>query len=181
MPGGEARIVNLQGSALPPGNSGELWIRGAATSSGYFRNPEATIDAWGTMGPEGWFRTGDVATIDALGYVTLIGRIKEMINRGGMNIFPAEIENILAEHPKVVESALVALPDPILGEIACLCVIPTHDAEVTVEEIADFLRARELAEYKIPAKVMLFLDFPRGQTMRVNRRHLIKLVGERLD
>ena len=181
MPGGEAQIVDGQGRALPPGNSGELWIRGPATSSGYFRNPEATIDAWGTMGPEGWFRTGDVATIDALGYVTLIGRIKEMINRGGMNIFPAEIENILAEHPKVVESALVALPDPILGEIACLCVIPTHDAKVTVEEIAIFLRAKELAEYKFPARVMLFLEFPRGQTMRVNRRHLIQKVSERLE
>ena len=80
------------------------------------------------MGPEGWFRTGDVATIDALGYVTLIGRIKEMINRGGMNIFPAEIENILGDHPKIVESSLVAIPDSILGEIACLCVIPSHGA-----------------------------------------------------
>ena len=186
MPGGEAQIVDGQGRALPPGCSGELWIRGAATSSGYFRDPEATAEAWGTLGPGGWFRTGDVATIDADGYVTLIGRIKEMIHRGGMNIFPIEIENTLAEHPKIMESALVGLPDSTLGEIACLCVIPTHGLKVTLEEIADFLRARELAEYKIPARVMLFSEFPRGQTMRVNRRQLTeqivtKLIPTKLD
>ena len=181
MPGGEARIVDQNGDALPPGSSGELWIRGAATSSGYFRDPETTAEAWGTLGPEGWFRTGDVATIDADGYVTLIGRIKEMINRGGMNIFPAEIENILAEHPKILESALVGLPDPTLGEIACLCVIPSQAAEVTRGEIAEFLRVKELAAYKIPARVMMFSDFPRGQTMRVNRRALTDQVSQRLE
>ena len=103
-----------------------------------------------------------------------------MINRGGMNIFPIEIENTLAEHPKIMESALVGLPDSTLGEIACLCVIPTHGVKVTLEEIADFLRARELAEYKIPARVMLFSEFPRGQTMRVNRRQLTEQIVTRL-
>jgi 2,3-dihydroxybenzoate-AMP ligase len=181
MPGGEARIVDRTGQSLPPGSAGELWIRGAATSSGYFRDPETTIEAWGTLGSEGWFRTGDVATIDADGYVTLIGRIKEMINRGGMNIFPSELENILAEHSKILEAALVGLPDPMLGEIACLCVIPSQAGEVTHDEIAEFLRAKELAEYKIPARVMMFSDFPRGQTMRVNRRDLADQVIQRLQ
>jgi non-ribosomal peptide synthetase component E (peptide arylation enzyme) len=180
MPGGEARIVDQNGDPLPAGSSGELWIRGAATSSGYCRDPKTTKEIWGTLGPEGWFRTGDVATIDDDGYVTLIGRIKEMINRGGMNIFPVELENILAEHPNILEAALVGLPDPTLGEIACLCVIPTQAADVTLDEIAEFLRNKELAEYKIPARVMTFSDFPRGQTMRVNRRALAEQVGQRL-
>ena len=176
MRGGEIRVVDAAGVPLPPGSPGDLLVRGPATSSGYFRDPEATARAWGALGPEGWFRTGDVATIDAHGYVTLIGRTKEMINRGGANIFPLELEEILADHPKIVETAVIGLPDPTLGEIPCLCVIPGGGAEVTLEEILDFLRAREIARYKLPARLVVLAEFPRGPTMRVNRRRLAEEV-----
>ena len=176
MDGGEIRVVDGEGRALPAGEAGELWIRGPATSSGYFRNPQATMEAWGTLGPEGWFRTGDVATVDADGYVTLIGRIKEMINRGGMNVFPLELESILAEHPKILEAAVVGIPDDALGEVPCLCVIPTAGDLVTLEEVTAFLSERDLARYKFPVRLELFSDFPRGQTMRVNRRRLAERV-----
>ena len=176
MDGGEIRVVDGEGRALPAGEAGELWIRGPATSSGYFRNPQATMEAWGTLGPEGWFRTGDVATVDADGFVTLIGRIKEMINRGGMNVFPLELESILAEHPKIREAAVVGIPDDALGEVPCLCVIPTAGDPVTLEEVTAFLSERDLARYKFPARLELFSDFPRGQTMRVNRRRLAERV-----
>ncbi len=179
MDGGEVCVVDGEGNDLPAGEAGELWIRGPATSSGYFRNPEATIEAWGTLGPDGWFRTGDVATIDSDGYVTLIGRIKEMINRGGMNVFPLELESILAEHPKILEAAVVGIPDETLGEVPCLCVIPTHGTSIALEEVADFLSGRDLARYKFPVRLELFSDFPRGQTMRVNRRRLAERVAAR--
>ena len=179
MDGGEVCVVDGEGNDLPAGEAGELWIRGPATSSGYFRNPEATIEAWGTLGPDGWFRTGDVATIDSDGYVTLIGRIKEMINRGGMNVFPLELESILAEHPKILEAAVVGIPDETLGEVPCLCVIPTHGTSIALEEVTDFLSGRDLARYKFPVRLELFSDFPRGQTMRVNRRRLAERVAAR--
>ena len=179
MDGGEICVVDGAGNALPAGEAGELWIRGPATSSGYFRNPEATAEAWGTPGPGGWFRTGDVATIDADGYVTLIGRIKEMINRGGMNVFPLELESILAEHPKILEAAVVGVPDDTLGEVPCLCVIPASGDPVALDEVTAFLQGRDLARYKFPVRVELFSDFPRGQTMRVNRRRLAERVLSR--
>ena len=178
--GGEVRVVDGAGDTLPAGEAGELWIRGPATSSGYFRDREATIEAWGTLGPDGWFRTGDVATIDADGYVTLIGRIKEMINRGGMNVFPLELESILAEHPKILEASVVGIPDDTLGEVPCLCVIPSGEDGIGLEEVTAFLGARDLARYKFPVRVELFADFPRGQTMRVNRRRLAERVVSRM-
>ncbi len=179
MEGGEVRVVDGEGNALPAGEAGELWIRGPATSSGYFRNPAATVEAWGTLGPDGWFRTGDVANIDANGYVTLIGRIKETINRGGMNVFPLELESILAEHPKILEAAVVGIPDDTLGEVPCLCVIPGSGTPITLDEVTEFLTGRDLARYKFPVRLELFSDFPRGQTMRVNRRRLADRVTAR--
>ncbi len=180
MDGGEVRVVDAAGDPLPAGEAGELWIRGPATSSGYFRNPEATIEAWGTLGPEGWFRTGDVATIDRDGYVTLVGRIKEMINRGGMNVFPLELESILAEHPGILEAAIVPIPDETLGETPCLCVIASGADSIGLDEVTEFLDARGLARYKFPVRVERFADFPRGQTMRVNRRRLAERVAARM-
>ena len=180
MDGGEIRVVDGAGDPLPAGEAGELWIRGPATSSGYFRNPEATVEAWGKLGPEGWFRTGDVATIDRDGYVTLVGRIKEMINRGGMNVFPLELENILAEHPKILEAAVVGIPDGTLGEVPCLCAIASGEDGIALDEVGEFLNARGLARYKFPVRVEHFADFPRGQTMRVNRRRLAERVVARM-
>ncbi len=181
VPGGEICIVDSAGRALPAGSAGELWIRGPATSSGYYRNPEATVEAWGALGPDGWFRTGDAATVDADGYVTLIGRIKEMINRGGMNIFPLELESILTEHPGIIEAAVVGIPDDVLGEVPCLCVIPGEGGRVTLDDVTGFLNERALARYKFPVRVETFSDFPRGQTMRVNRRRLAERVMARVE
>ena len=180
MDGGEIRVVDGTGEPLAAGEAGELWIRGPATASGYFRDPQATIEAWGTLGPEGWFRTGDVATIDRDGYVTLVGRIKETINRGGMNVFPLELESILAEHPKILEAAVVGIPDGTLGEVPCLCAIASGGDGIMLGEVTDFLQARGLARYKFPVRVEQFDDFPRGQTMRVNRRRLAERVVARM-
>jgi acyl-CoA synthetase len=95
-----------------------------------------------------------------------------MINRGGSNIYPLELEGVLAEHPNIVEAAVVGLPDAKPGEVPCPCVIPGDGSAVTLDEVTEFLRARELAAYKFPTRAILFEDFPRGRTMRVNRRQL---------
>lgn len=181
FPGGEVSVVDETGRSLPPRTPGELWVRGPATSSGYFRNPDATLQAWGTLGLEGWFRTGDVATIDESGYVTLVGRIKDMINRGGMNVYPLELETVLSDHPKILEAAVVGIPDATLGEVPCLCVIPRQGLDVTLDEVTEFLHTKELAQYKFPARVVVYSKFPRGQTMRINRRLLAKEVLARLE
>ena len=175
MAGGELCVVDSDGSPVSIGSAGELWARGPGTSSGYFRDRKATKEAWGSIGPEGWFRTGDVATIDSVGNVTLVGRLKEMINRGGMNIFPIELESILTEHSKILEAAIVGLPDKNLGEVPCLCAITVEGPELLMEEVIEFLTDRGLARYKFPARLIVLEDFPRGQTMRVNRRKLTEL------
>ncbi|MEC7491014.1 MAG: class I adenylate-forming enzyme family protein [Pseudomonadota bacterium] len=172
MEGGEICVVDSEGQALPTGSPGELWVRGPATSSGYFSDREATARAWGTLGPEGWFRTGDIATIDGEGNVSLIGRIKEMINRGGTNIFPVELESLLTEHPKILEAAVVGIPDATLGEVPCLCVLTLEGIKLTLDEVIVFLSVRGLARHKYPTCLLVLEDFPRGQTMRVNRRKL---------
>ena len=172
MAGAELCVVDANGNQVSAGSAGELWARGPGTSSGYFRDSKTTKEAWGSLGPEGWFRTGDVATIDTDGNVTLVGRVKEMINRGGMNIFPIELESILAEHPKILEATIVAIPDNILGEVPCLCAITRDGTELSLEDVTEFLERRKLAHYKFPARLILMKEFPRGQTMRVNRRKL---------
>ena len=161
--------------------AGELRVRGPSTGSGYFQDPEATADAWGELGAGGWFRTGDTATIDDNGYVMLVGRMKDMINRGGVSIYPLEIETALSDHPKVLEAAVVAIPDPSLGEVPCLCVIPRHGMKITLGETHDFLRTLDIAPYKFPARLMVVDDFPRGATMRIDRQRLTRLIGARLD
>ena len=98
-----------------------------------------------------------------------------MINRGGMNIFPIELESILTEHSKILEAAIVGLPDKNLGEVPCLCAITLEGPELLMEEVTEFLTDRGLALYKFPARLIVLEDFPRGQTMRVNRRKLTEL------
>ncbi|MFQ5851476.1 MAG: AMP-binding protein [Candidatus Binatia bacterium] len=181
LPGVELQVVDEQGQPLPPGAMGELWIRGPATGSGYFRNVDATLLAWGELGANGWFRSGDLACIDGQGYVTLVGRKTDMINRGGQKVYPAEIEALLARHPQILEAVVIGLPHPGLGETPCVCIVPKEDHALTLEEVVDFLRHRKIAAYKLPTEMVVVEDFPRGQTIRVNRRLLAqRVLAERL-
>ncbi len=181
FPGAEAMVVDDHGSALPTGAEGELWMRGPTTGSGYFGDADATEAAWGELGPGGWFRTGDMATIDAQGYIALVGRKKDMINRGGVSVYPLEVETALADHPKILEAAVVPIPEPRLGEVPCLCVVAREGPPVTLDEVHDFLRALDMARHKFPVRVLAVDDFPRGATLRIDRRRLTQLVAARLD
>jgi len=107
LPGGEVRIIGEDGVPVGPGQVGELEIRGAYTGSGYFRDPEATQAAWGTLGAEGWLRTGDLALMTSDRIISIVGRVRDVINRGGQKVFPAELESILMQHPSVLEAVVV--------------------------------------------------------------------------
>jgi len=160
FPGNEVRILDDRGQDLPAGRVGQLFVRGAATSSGYFGNREATLEAWGALGMEGWFRTGDLAVLDEEGYLTIVGRIKDMIIRGGQNIYPVEIENLLLTHPRVSQAVLIGIPDPVMGERACACIVPVPGESLTFEEMTAFLKTKDLAVHKLPERMVVMGDLP---------------------
>ncbi len=166
LPHVEVRVCDADSGALCPlGVVGELQTRGSLTLQGYFRNPEATAAA---LDPDGWLRTGDLATMDDRGYVRITGRSKDVIIRGGENIYPREIEDRLMEVPGVADAAVVGVPDEVYGEIAVAFVRRKPDCEVTARALRDAL-ATELSGYKIPA-AWCFLDaFPQTPSGKVQK------------
>src|SRR5204863_3569485 len=125
-PGTEVRIAE----------DGELQVRGCLLFPGYFENDEANAEAFTA---DGWFRTGDLAAQDAAGNVAITGRSKDIINRGGIKFNPRDVEDLLAVHPKVLQAAIVPMPDAVLGEKACVFVVTKPDQSVTLEELVDYL------------------------------------------
>ena len=158
MPGMEIKIVDDERRELPPGQVGELACRGDSVMMGYWRAPDRTAEV---VDEEGWYYTGDLATIDEHGYLRIVGRKKDMIIRGGQNIYPAEIETYLAAHDKVKEVAVVGVPAPIAGERVWAFVILEEGAEMTAREVLDYCRAG-LEVYKVPDRVRFVKDFPRA-------------------
>lgn len=149
VPCGEIRVVDDAGREVPPGETGELWIAGPMVVPGYWRN--AGADAAGFAG--GFWKSGDIGSIDADGYVRIADRKKDMINRGGFKVYPAEVENVLAEFARVVEAAVVGRPDDILGE-RVVAFVNSTDAGASESAIRAFCAAR-LADYKVPDTVVI--------------------------
>ena len=158
MPGMEVKIVDDERRELPPGQVGELACRGDSVMMGYWRAPDRTAEV---VDEEGWYYTGDLATIDEQGYLRIVGRKKDMIIRGGQNIYPAEIETYLTGHDKVKEVAVVGVPAPIAGERVWAFVILEEGAEMTARQVLDYCRGG-LEVYKIPDRVRFVKDFPRS-------------------
>ena len=166
VPVAEVRIMDAAGCEVAPGETGEIWLRAPNVVAGYWQNPAATADNF----VAGYWRSGDLGTIDGAGFVTLLDRAKDMINRGGYKIYSVEVENVLAAHPAIVEAAIVAKPCPVLGERVHAVVVVREP----VEAIA--LRAHctgKLADYKIP-ETFTFLDspLPRNANGKVLKRQL---------
>jgi acyl-CoA synthetase (AMP-forming)/AMP-acid ligase II len=176
-PGWETAILDDQARILPTGQPGELAVRGPFLFQGYLRNPEAMADSFT---PDGWFRTGDQAVIDERGYVRLTGRIKDLIRRGGVWISPKEIEDILYTHPKLRDCALVAMPDERLGERPCLFVVPQPGAELSLDEVRQFLDARGIAKYKWPERLELIAELPLNAARKVRKNLLREQIAARL-
>lgn len=158
-------IMDEIGNLLPRGTAGEVVVRGANVTAGYHKNPEATKQAF----TNGWFRTGDRGVLDGDGYLTLIGRIKELINRAGEKISPLEIDAALLKHPAVAEVATFAAPDDKYGEEVHAAVVLRSAA--TVEELQTYCR-EQLADFKVPKVIHVVKELPKGPTGKVQRRNM---------
>jgi long-chain acyl-CoA synthetase len=165
-PGTSIRVMNAEGRELPPGEIGEIWIGGGQVIKGYWKNPRATAESF----TGGYWHSGDLGSVDADNFVRVLDRQKDMINRGGLKIYSAEVESVLASHPAVVESAIIARPCPVLGE-------RVHAVVVTREPISgEALRswcAERLSDYKVPETLVVSVDpLPRNANGKVMKRQL---------
>ena len=171
------RILDDDGRDVPRGEVGEIAAVGPSVHMGYLDNPAANRDAFTA---DGWFRTGDLGYFaDADGNVRIAGRKKEIVNRGGKKYFPREIEELLYEHPKIVQAAIVGAPDPRLGEKNCLCAIVKEGTTLTLDEVVAFLKGR-VADYKLPEALVVMSDFPMTPTGKIRRPELVKRVDGRV-
>jgi fatty-acyl-CoA synthase len=165
----EARIVDESGADVCKGETGELWMRGPGLTPGYWRRPEETVKAFA---PGGWLKSGDLARCDADGAFYVVGRSKEMYISGGENVYPAEVENVLARHPAVLEAAIVGIPDEKWGEVGRAYVLIRQDvARPAAADLIAYCRSH-LAAFKAPKSVVFVDDFPRTAAGKV-RKHLL--------
>ena len=168
-PGVELRVVDDANRPLPPDTVGEVVVRSPATMRGYWRDPEATAT---TVDADGWIHTGDVGFLDAAGYLHLRGRQSEMFIRGGFNVYPSEIEDLLARHPKVARAAVMGVPDPVFGEIGWAFVVARRtDDPPTLAELRAFVGA-ELASFKRPDGLTVLAELPVTPMFKVDKRAL---------
>src|SRR5881628_3891525 len=169
------RLIDEAERDVPVGAEGEIAAEGPSVHLGYHKNPQANAELFTA---DGWFRTGDLGQFDPAGNVRIVGRLKEMINRGGKKFFPREIEEILYTHPKILHAAIVGVPDPRLGERNCLCVIPRPGPRPGLAELVAFLR-NDVATYKLPEMIEIFAQLPFTLTGKIQRHVLVRQVLER--
>jgi cyclohexanecarboxylate-CoA ligase/acyl-CoA synthetase len=167
----EARMVSPDGMVVSDGAEGELQIRGASLFAGYFGNDEANRQSFAA---DGWFRTGDLAVRGRDGLVRLTGRVKDLINRGGIKINPVDIEAVMDQHPAVVQSAVAPVPDPVLGERACLFAVLKPGAKLALEDVRDFLAANNVAKMKWPEQVEIVAEMPMTPTRKIIKGELVR-------
>ena len=165
--GVEMKVVDDDDNDVPQGEVGEIVIRGHNVMKGYWKQPDATAK---TM-KHGWFHSGDMATVDEDGYFFIVDRKKDMIIRGGYNVYPREIEEVLYEHPAVREAAVVGLPDDEWGEEVGAAVTLKDGESVSPDELRAFVKD-QVAAYKYPRKVWLVEDLPKGPTGKILKREI---------
>jgi long-chain acyl-CoA synthetase len=172
LPGSSVRIVDpVTESDVLPGSEGEVWVRGPHVMLGYHNRPSATADAL----RDGWYRTGDLGRAEEHGYLTITGRIKELIIRGGENIYPAEVEAVLADDPVVLDCAVVGMPHRALGEVPVAFVVPREGERLDPDALQAQCRAR-LASFKVPAAVRAVDEIPRTGSGKIMRHRLQELL-----
>jgi malonyl-CoA/methylmalonyl-CoA synthetase len=172
LPGVELRVVDEQGASLPAGQPGDLQVKGANVFAGYWRLPEKTAE---DFTDDGFFNTGDKASIDSDGYVTIVGRAKDMIITGGLNVYPREVELALDEMPGVTESAVIGVPDADFGEAVVAVVVGTDqapDATAVIEQLRE-----QLANFKVPKRVHFVESLPRNAMGKVQKNLLREQYG----
>jgi acyl-CoA synthetase (AMP-forming)/AMP-acid ligase II len=170
--GPEVRVVDEQGRTLPAGSTGEIVIRGDNVMRAYENNPQATRDGFF----DGWFRTGDLGTMDEDGYLAITGRLKEIINRGGEKISPREVDEILMEHPAVHQCVTFAVPHDMLGEDVAAAIVLKEGAHAEDRELRQFASVR-LADFKVPRRILIVKEIPVGATGKLQRIGLARKLG----
>jgi acyl-CoA synthetase (AMP-forming)/AMP-acid ligase II len=178
IPGGEVVLRDPLGEPVPAGTPGEVTWRTPTKSFGYLNDDERT----GAMfRGDGWFHSGDLGSLDEDGYLSITGRSKDLIIRGGQNISPLEIEQIVARHEAVSEVAVVGIPDPVFGERTCACVVLRPGvAGLALDELAGYMRAQEIAPYKLPERLEIFAELPRTAGGKLSKVTLRSEVVERM-
>ena len=176
LPGMELKVVDANGHSLPPGESGSLLVRGASLFGGYLKRPQLNATS-----ADGWFDTGDVATIDAEGYIRITGHTKDVVIRGGENIPVVEIENLLYQHPAIAVVAIVGYPDRRLGERVCAFVSLKPGASFSFQEMVGYLEGRQVAKQYWPERLEIVDDLPRtpsGKLQKFKLRAIAKSFGD---
>jgi acyl-CoA synthetase (AMP-forming)/AMP-acid ligase II len=177
QPGMEHKVVDENRRIVPLGEKGEACARGQNVCLGYFKDPDRTAQ---TIDDRGWIYSGDLATMDEGGNLRIIGRIKDMIIRGGENISPTEIEDILYTYPKVAQVSVVAIPDERLGEKTCACIIPKSGEKIIQEEIKAFFKDK-VAHFKIPDRVESLAEFPTTPSGKIRKNALRELMAGKVQ
>jgi fatty-acyl-CoA synthase len=173
----EVKIKDPEGREVARGEAGEICLRGDAVMKGYYKQPEANAEAFNG---EGFFHTGDMGFIDEDDYLHILGRKKEMYIRGGENVYPPEVEEVLFKHPKVLFAAVLGYPDPVLGEKGRAYIVPQPGMEVTEEEIREYCR-KHLAEYKVPDQVVFRDELPLTPLGKVHKFLLYEEMRRELE
>jgi len=176
-PGLEVKLVDDAGKEVPEGEAGEVMIRGPSCQSGFYLDPEAT---WATWTRDGWGRTGDLAKWDEQGNLVIVGRKKEVIIRGGQNIYPKEIEDLLMQHPGVLNAVIISMPDPEMGERCCAYVMPKSGEKFTFEEMTAFLKEKRIASYKLPERLEVIDSMPMVGNQKVDKQYLYQDIMQKL-
>ena len=165
-------VIDSDGNALPVDTVGEIAIQGENVMSGYENNPKANAEAFA----KSWFRTGDQGVMDAEGYVTITGRLKEIINRGGEKISPREVDEVLMDHPSVEQCVTFSVPHDKLGEDVAAAVVLREGAQASEKELREFAAIR-LADFKVPRKILVVAEIPKGATGKLQRIGLAQKLG----
>ena len=168
-PGTEVRIVDEAGNEVAADDEGELQVRGPLLFPGYYQNDAANGEA---LTEDGWFRSGDLARSDKDGNIAIVGRCKEIINRGGIKYNPRDVEELIDGHPGIQQSAIVPVPDSVLGERACVYVVPSGSAELTLDEICAYLEDKGIAKVKWPERLEIVQEMPMTPTRKVIKGRL---------
>lgn len=169
LPGVEVRLVADDGADVLVGDPGEVWVRGPMVSPGYFRPAGARLED--RRDPDGWIHTGDVAMVDERGHLAVVDRVKDLIIVSGFNVFPGEVEEILALHPDVAAAGVVGEPDPDTGEAVVAHVVAADGRSIDVDDLIGHCRS-QLARYKVPRRVEVRDELPQGLGGKLRRRHL---------
>ncbi|WP_332767905.1 class I adenylate-forming enzyme family protein [Phenylobacterium sp.] len=171
-PGTELRVTE-DGALAPAGVEGELQVRGISVFESYLDNPAASAEAFT---PDGWFKTGDLAKLSVEGDVRLTGRLKDLINRGGVKFNPTDVEAVIDRHPSVAVSAIVPMPDPVLGERACCFVVLTPGGSVHLEDLQAWLATHQVAKNRWPERLDIIAEMPMTPTRKIKKAELARLV-----